>query len=122
MQEDNFYIDIVSIFMEKILKEVRDWVVRDVTANYDMPGMNESNDWPLINYQIIEWYYHNILEDVPFLIIFLLRSTKQLNSLIVHWIYSFKNLTNILFTIQTKSVSRQKLFVIRLHGCRPGLH
>ena len=39
VKEDNLHIHILPVFMEKIFKEVRDWLVGDMSADHDMSGI-----------------------------------------------------------------------------------
>ena len=37
MQEDDLHVDVLSVLVEKVLEEVRDGLVGDVTANHNVP-------------------------------------------------------------------------------------
>lgn len=41
MEKDNFNINILSIFVEKVLQEVGHWIVCDMSTNNDVPAMTD---------------------------------------------------------------------------------
>lgn len=64
VDKDNFHIHIFSIFVEKILQEIGNWVKRDVATNNNMSERRKARS--IISHQVI------IYADQTFNIIFLL--------------------------------------------------